>query len=477
MRRTLRYALILFIPLFVLAAAAEAGVVYVPYPGPVEIGGVEYETQIWASNTDDQTIRRIEHLFLRSLSDGTDREDDQPTVVRIPPGVTTRLRIAEPSSGMIEILAAPQVVINARLVRTIPGSNHPPSGAQLPVISSENAAEAGQTLHLQGWERIEDLISSNLGIVNLGDDQVQCEVSVFRADSSQIASTALVRFNARSHVQYRRALAILQAGEVQDVRGEVTCDQPFYAYASVFYDRLPDEATAPTDVVFIEPSATGGSALNRPVDEGDFVYLDELAWSDTRNIRNGPHKNVSGWDPHAGNHGVGGYKKIEINGVEYDHGISWFPGWGDSWVAWRLDGAYQRFTATVRVDDEKTGEYEWGVVNRSTGEFLDLKRPAGGFRAPETSNQFRIGAGASIRIYGDGQLLFESGEFYAYGPAVQVDVDVTGVQVLRIELEPDHHELAEAPHRNGHPSTPALVKRCSWFDLIDLADAKLFNAN
>lgn len=477
MRSTCKYALLLLIPLALAVPAqqAQAGVVYVPYPGPVEIAGVQYETQIWVSNIDEEKFRRIEYLLIQSRKNGTERKDG-PTLVRIPPGVTTRLGISENVKGMVEIFAAPQVAINARLVRSVAVAGAKPgSGAQLPVVSSENLAAAGETIHLQGWERTEDLVHSNLGILNLGDSEIHCEIGVFRADGSQIASTALIRFNARSHVQYDEALGILEAGNVRDVRGEVTCDQEFYAYVSIFYDHLDPEL--PTDVVFVEPSASGRSELRRPVDEGDFIYLDEMNWSQTSNVRNGPHKNASGWDPHAGKHGIGGYKKIEINGTTYEHGISWFPGWNDSWVAWRLDGEYQRFTATVRIDDEKTGEYEWALVDRSTGKFIDLVRPPGGYGARETSTNFRVGAAASIRIYGDGQLLFESGEFYAYGPAVEVDVDVTGVKVLRVELEADGHERANAPQRAGLPSPPALVRVCTWFDLIDLADAKLFPVN
>lgn len=475
MRNRFKYAS-LFLLLLALAVQARAGTVYVPYLGPVEIGGVEYETQIWVSNSDPDELRNIQHFFIPSRADGTEREE-APSVVWIAPGATTRLAVREPRTGVLEISAAPQVVIEARLVRSIPGFAGPPSGSELPVISSSNAAEAGETLHLQGWERMESLIWTNVGVVNLGDDEIECDIDVYRADSSQIASTATIGFAPRSHVQFDEALEILEAGDSRDVRGEFTCDQPFYVYAVILYDRLTGDITTPTDVVFVEPSASGRSELRRPVDKGEFVYLDELDWVETFNVRNGPHKNVSGWDPHAGTNGFGGYKKIEINGTQFDHGVSWFPGWSDSWVAWRLNGEFQRFTATVRIDDEKTGEYEWGLVDRDTGRFIDLVRPPGGFRAQETHSNFRIGAGASIRIYGDGQLLFESQEFYAYGPAVQVDVDLTGVGVLRIELEPDHHELAEAPHRAGLTSTPALVKKVSWFDLIDVADAKLFPAN
>lgn len=466
MRRTPRYALIFLLALL-LAPQAWAGTVYVLYPGPVEIGGIPYETQIWASNADGESFRRLEHFFIRSISDGTERETE-PTPVGLPAGVTKRLAVDRQTSGLLEVSAPPEVVVNARLV---PAGDQggPTAGVQLPVISSASSAEAGEALHLQGWERIESLISTNLGLVNLGDDESQCEVSVFRSDGSQIGPTVLLGLNPRSHVQFDQALGILETGDIQDVRSTVRCNTAFYTYASVYHQD-------PVGATFILPSATGASALNRPGTD-DFIYLDVLDWVETANVRNGPNRNISGFNPHSAQGEIGGYKPIEINGKRYEHGVSWFPGWGNSAVTWQLDGEYTRFTATVRIDDEKRGDYEWGRVNRKTGELVELERPAGGFRASETDTLFRVGAGARIQIFGDGQVLFESDEFYAYGPAVQVDIDVRGVKRLRVVLLGTHHELRNAPHRAGLRSTPALVRTCSWFDLIDLADAKLYTSN
>ncbi|MGH8018928.1 MAG: arylsulfatase, partial [Opitutaceae bacterium] len=55
-----------------------------------------------------------------------------------------------------------------------------------------------------------------------------------------------------------------------------------------------------------------------------FDSLSDLPWSRTGNLLSGPHKDRSGWDPHA-TPPRGGYKPIEIAGARFDKGLSWFP--------------------------------------------------------------------------------------------------------------------------------------------------------
>jgi hypothetical protein len=447
-----------------LAAPAWAGTVYVPHPGNVEIGGVEYKTQIWASNVDESEARRIEHYFIRSLSDGTER-DAKPTVVRVGPGRTTRLEIDSASSGLVEIFAAPQVVITARLVQKVPGPG-PLAGAQLPVIDSDNVVEAGETAHLQGWERIENVVTTTFGLANLGDESAQCMVKVFRADGSQIKSTALLLLSSLSHVQFREALDILDAGNVKDVRSEVTCDQPFFPYVAVFADD-------PAGVVYVVPSASGKSELHRPAEEGDFVYLSDIPWTSTSNIEWGPWADRTGVE--GGRHGEGpvrqAFRLMQIKGEEYEKGISWIGHWGNSAVSWSLNGAYSRFTTLVRIDDEPLGRHEWGIVD-ADGNIVGIKRP---IPSHETRSVFKIGAGGSLQVIGDGKVLYRTRDFYAYGEPVFVDLDVTGVETLRLVFVADHVEQPDAPHRQGL-DVPKQTKKCPWWDLLVIPDAKLYPA-
>jgi len=468
MRRTLNLAFALILP-FILTIPAWAGTVYVPYVGPLEIGGVQYETQIWASNTDFELPRRIEHDFIPALSDGTERTGE-PTLVRLRPGFTTRLRVSEQKAGLVEIFATPHVAITARLVRADADLGNPTVGAQLPVISSDNIVPALEMATIQGWEGIDGRLSSNLNLVNMGTEPTRCQASVYHANGILLSPTALISLQPLTMAQFESVLQLLGAGNARDVRAEISCDQPFYAFGSLYQ-------VDPVGAVFIPPSASGMSDLVRPGDEEKFVYLSDLDWSGVSNLTNGPFRDRTGTDPHNPAGPRFGYKKLEINGVEYDKGISWQGEWRDSSVEWTLDGQYKRFTSIVRIDDEEKGLYEWGVVDRRTGQFQFIERPPSGFRGGETDTRFRIGAGGRIRIIADGQKIYESSEFYAYGDAVQVDVDVTGVKKMRIEFEPDHSEQANAPHRAGLRSTPAPVLNCPWFDLLNLADAKLYPVN
>lgn len=451
-----------------LAVPAFAGSVYVPYVDELAIGDAQYRTEVWVTNQDPERIRGFEYYMIRSLADGTQRPTE-PVRRVMRPGLTIRLQVTD-GPGILEIDGPAAIVTSARLVR-VDATGAAQGGTQVPIVSSENLVPAGETAHLQGWERNGNGRVTNLGLLNLANEQTQCLISAFRSDSSQINQTALVTLPARTHIQYPDALGILGEVDLTDARAEVSCDQPFWAYASVY---LPSTG----DIVFIGPARTGASELVRPGDEPTFDFLSDLDWTETFNVGYGPYRDASGVDPHRPILPLGGYKPIEINGVVYEKGISFIPDWGDTgWVEWNLDGQYQRLTMTVRMDDEKRDQYEWGVVDRATGRFIRLERPAEGFRARETNSRFRIGAGGSLRIWGDGEILFESGEFYGWGPAVEVDVDVSGVKVMRVEILTAHHEQISAPYRNGLTQAPALVRRCSWFDQVDLADAKLWRSD
>ncbi len=444
-----------------LAGPLLAETIYVPVVA-TEVGGVAYETRVMISNTGG-VDGQLTTYFIPVNVNGTERDDGAGQDV-ILLGATTFNTLAEGQGlGMFEILTEyDRLAIHGRMVGDRDGEVV--LGPEIPAVSLKNSFRANQTAHVQGWER-GDNKTTDFGLLNLSSSANSCLFDLLRADGTAVAGAVPLDFQPLSQGQIPDVLSLLNLTNVADLRLVATCDQPFYPYAVV-----SDSQTG--EVSFVAPSVVSIDGLPNP-GSGDFVYLSDLNWSGTTNIRNGPHKDRSGWDAHAGEFGFGGYKDIEINGVLYNKGVSWFPGWGNSEVRWTLSSQYQRFQATVRIDDEKTGFYEWGLINRSNGNFIRLQRPAGGFRSVESSTNFRIGGGARIKIYGDGTLLFDSPEFYAYGNSIQVDVDVSGVNILKIELIGTHHEQANAPHRNGLSSTPALVRTCTWHDLLNLADAKL----
>jgi len=205
-------------------------------------------------------------------------------------------------------------------------------------------------------------------------------------------------------------------------------------------------------------------------------------------------------------------------------------------VTYRLGGQYARFTAQVRMDDfdythtKRSGwqnqiDYEWGIVNQASGKFLRGPPASSPFSAtcpcvgdgggseqndpPEppskacasgwrdagcdgqsayvtgdnppvdrpTEMRMRIGAGGRLRIYANGNStpIYTSPEFYGRGSPVSVDLDTTGIDTLRFELDTRHTEQLDAPYRKGYDQ-PAQTVYCRYFDMIALADAKLYRA-
>ena len=456
--------------LVLLTAPAFAGTVYIPYASGLELGGVTYETRVWATNNDFANASTIEYLAFPTFRDGTEREELEPTELTIPAAGTFIFTISG-TRGMLEVFAPEHVQIDARMVAT--GGNPVGQGFDVPIVSSDNVVPAGQDAHLLGWERIlaGEVAFTNFGLVNLGHDTANCLVDVVRTDGNQVVEDFPLTINPLSHNMWRHALGIVGVTDAYGWRAIVTCDQQFYTYSSIQYPLT-------SRMTFAGPAASGKSLLERPVGGGvssEFDYMSDLPIHGWGGIEIRPFINRSGIDfhPPGGGSPIGGIVPIRINGVTYDKGLSFYPRWSVTpFVEYKLDGRYAQFTAVVRVDDFFNGRYEWGVVN-SDCRFVRLERPPEGFRGPERSNPIRVGSAMTFQVRGDGEVLYQSPEVYAYGDPIMLEIDVRGVDVLRLQAHPDGTEQLGAPHRNGL-SAPRKVCRAPWLDMIDFADPKLF---
>ncbi len=456
-----------------LAAPAFAGTLYVPFAADFELGGMSYQTWVWATNHHTAEPATIEYLNLDTFTIGTDREDIEPVELMIPPGETMIL-VSEANQGMIEVFAPLDVYVQARLVPVgeDPAAGH---GIEVPVISSDNVIPAGGRAHLLGWERRADGAEaySNFGLLNLGHQEANCFVDVLRGDGALIADNVPLPLSPLSHLHFEHALSLLGLSEAVDWRTVVTCDQKFYSYLSLYYPTTGRLA-------FVGPAPSGASELQRPLGGGvstQFDYISDLPIDAWGGLEIGPFIDSTGIDfHHPSGHPVGGYRDLRIQGVTYEKGISFYPKWSQvPYVEYQLGGQYALFTAVVRVDDFYTGKYEWAVVHPTTGRWERLERPSDGFRGVERTNPIRVGSAMTFQVKGDGVVLYQSPEIYAYGDPLTIEVDVRGVDVLRLEGHPDGTEQLGAPHRNGL-SSARPVFRCPWLDLIDFADAKLFYA-
>lgn len=244
------------------AGAAFAGAVYVPVPSPISSVGSTHTVQIWITNTG-AAQRPYTATLLTEDSDGTQRPAAPPPGTPIAAGRTTLVGgVGIPGKvNLLEISASSTMSIEARLVST------PPTGqgsavSPLPLISSDNLFDAGKTAVLLGLRRDTSHGDvSSLGIVNLGRQGSQCQVKLFRADGSQVGATATLSFKPLSLRYFEDAFGLLGEQQVADARAEVSCTQPFYAYAAQFVGSS-------SQLLFVLPSASGDSTLTGSGDDG-----------------------------------------------------------------------------------------------------------------------------------------------------------------------------------------------------------------
>lgn len=248
--------------LAVLLGASQvfAGAVYVPVAQNEVEQGIRYQTHVWVTNTGSG-VGTFTPQFIVTLADGTQRDDANPVSIDVPPGGTFFLNNVAPDGqrGLLEIDADPHLVVTSRLVSILPNGTEL-LGATVPVISSDNLVPADETAHILGVLREGDKLA-NLGLANLGLEEITCVLSAFRFNGSQIADTVEVSLNPLTQAQFDDVLGFIGEAAVQDSRFEATCNQPFYLYTTLF-DRSSGESA------FLGPSTDGASALRTPGDDG-----------------------------------------------------------------------------------------------------------------------------------------------------------------------------------------------------------------
>lgn len=238
------------------ASQALAGAVYVPLAQNRVIDGIQYQTQVWVTNTGTEVGTFTPH-FIQSLADGTHREGVETIDIDIPPGGTFFLNNVAPTGGwgLLEIDATPNLVVTARLVSILPDGEEM-LGATVPVVSSDSLVPANETAHILGVLRQGNKVA-DLGLANLGLEEISCTLRAFRFNGSQIADTAVVSLNPLTMAQFEDVLGFIGEPEVQDSRFEATCDQPFFLFTTLL-DLDSGEAA------LLSPSAEGDSSLRVP---------------------------------------------------------------------------------------------------------------------------------------------------------------------------------------------------------------------
>lgn len=233
---------------------ASAGFVYVPVLDRAGSGGSSHSTEVWLTNSHPLE-RRYGTFFLPAGADGSKRSGTS-TKSAIAGGRTIKLVGAGAGQrGLLEIETVAPVLVEARMV------NSPSSGfgayTSLPVISSLNALAPGTAAHLLALSRDNSGTYTDLEIVNLGTQAMQCDVQFFRTDGTQIAATATVAVPPLSLRQFGDALGVVGQTAVADARARVSCNQTFYAFAALYNP-------ARTMLTFVTPAPSGASTLTGP---------------------------------------------------------------------------------------------------------------------------------------------------------------------------------------------------------------------
>lgn len=246
------------------SVAAFAGAVYVPVPDPVSAAGSTHVVQLWMTNTSSTTQSAYTATVLDAETDGTQRPTTGPPASHVAAGRTAVLNgIGTVGKvGLLEVATSSSLSVEARLFSTS-ANGLTATVTQVPLISSGNQVAGGQTAILLGLRRDNTHGDyTDLGIVNLAHQASQCEIQLFRADGTQIATTAQVTFKPLSLRLFADAFKLLGELDAADAQAQVSCDQPFYAYATI-YTALSSE------LLFVTPAPSGASTLPGPGDNGN----------------------------------------------------------------------------------------------------------------------------------------------------------------------------------------------------------------
>lgn len=259
----MRRALVCGLGLMFLGALspAFAGTVYVLVVDPKGANGSTHSTELWVSNSGTAQ-RPFAATYLAAETDGTKRSGN-PTQIPVAVGQTYSLTNAGivGKYGLLEVNTSDKVSVEARLTN-VSANGTVTTYTSVPVISSDNLLAAGETAHLHGLERDAargDL--SNLGVVNLAQQSAQCEVKLFRANGTQIGPTASISLQPLSLRHFTDAVFALGEQRATDARAQVTCNQQFYAFSSLY-------SGSTGQLTFIAPAHGGASTLTAPGDPG-----------------------------------------------------------------------------------------------------------------------------------------------------------------------------------------------------------------
>jgi hypothetical protein len=248
--------------LLLAAGTAAAGTVYLPQAMNQTIDGRVYRTILWATNNANQAAK-AEVRFIPTFTDGV--EGGEVVTVNVPPRATVPVGTPFTGVGMAEIVADDSVFFVAEL-KSFDADGQPGSSTSVSLVDAVNLIPADGEAQLLALERQTVGSMTTLGIVNLNTDSTECTVKAYRPQGSQIMSTALLQVPALGQREFPDTFGILGEPSIDGGRFVVSCDAPFYSYATVL-GSIPDTTH------FVTPAAGGADGLKTRLSGGELVNL------------------------------------------------------------------------------------------------------------------------------------------------------------------------------------------------------------
>lgn len=245
---------------------AMAGTVFLPSAMNQTIEGVQYRSIIWITNTGEGPTR----VNLRYIPMGTDGaaaleaeevEYDESVVVQ--PASTVVLTAAYGPQGMLEVTSEGKIHAVSEL-NAFSASGQKLTSASVPLIGADRTLGGGETAELMALERQIGASQTNVGINNLDFEANECRIRVYDSLGEQLAGTAIVTVPPLGQLEFYDAFGILGEPSIDGARIAVTCEAPFYAYATLL-------SRVPFAVHFIAPAAGGDLALAGPPASGTLL--------------------------------------------------------------------------------------------------------------------------------------------------------------------------------------------------------------
>jgi|GEM_PF-4043604 len=250
-----------------IAGVAVAGTVYLPGAMNQTIEGKQYRSLLWITNTGNQPADVVLR-FIPSLVDGTEglEEGEFDQAIIVPANSTVPVSAGLGKIGMLEARTDSDNVFYVGELNSFSQGGQKLAATSVPLIDAQNLLSAGSTAHLLALERQTGVAQTDLGLVNLGSEETDCTIRAFRPEGAQIQSTVTIPVPPLSHRDFSGAFGILGESTVDGARFEVSCADPFYAYATIL-SRVPDSTQ------FVTAAAGGGDGLIDPSATGEIARL------------------------------------------------------------------------------------------------------------------------------------------------------------------------------------------------------------